>query len=76
MKTYDPMAGEHISDAARAMVDLANRSGESVTAMFNEIPVNAVPGGDYAGIVSYYNAEMERRRTEYEASPEYAKHQR
>lgn len=76
MKVYETHPGQHIKNAAEEMVALANFSGEVVTATFNDIPLDTAPGGDPSGIVASFNEEMERRRAEYVASPEYAKHQR
>lgn len=76
MKTYKPMGGESINDAAREMVKLANLTGDVVTAEFNGIPLDTAPGGDPLSIVDSYSEETERRRIEYEASPEYAEQQR
>lgn len=73
---YKPHAGENISDAAVEMVALANRMGETVTATFNDTPLVAKPGGSAATIVDGFDAEMQRRREEYERSPKYAEDQR
>lgn len=75
MKTYEPLGGDSITHTAEEMVKLANFTGQPVTAMFNDIPLDTAPGGDPDGIVRSYTEEMERQRQEYEASPEYAKRQ-
>ena len=75
MKTYEARPGEDINTAAVNMVAMADRFQEPVTATFNEIPLDAAPGGDPKEIAAGYMAEMQRRSDEYHASPEYAKRQ-
>lgn len=70
--TYKPLPGEDIHDTATRIALLANQNGEIVTATFNDVAVTANPHDDPAVIVAQFHAECERRRKEYESSPEYA----
>jgi len=67
---YEPSAGEHISEAARAMVKLANETGCEVTARFNDMELRAEPGGDAETIAAEYSAAMERSAEAYRNSEE------
>jgi hypothetical protein len=75
MKTYELRAGEHITNAARAMVALATSSNETVTAKFNDIELLAYPNSSAEDILKYYNAECDRRHQRYISSPEYKERQ-
>ena len=70
MRTYEPRAGENVSETAERMVALANETNEVVTAKFNDIEITASPGGDPQAIVSYFHEEYERRVEAYHNSPE------
>jgi hypothetical protein len=71
MKQYEAMAGEHISQAATAMVALAEQAGGPIEARFNDVCLLAMPGETTAAdIEGFYNRFMEERRIAYENSPE------
>ncbi len=76
MQTYEPMAGENISETAKHMVSMAKKTKEPVMARFNDITLTANLDGDADSVVQYYYAESNRRREEYVKSPEYKKRQR
>jgi len=76
MKTYEPMAGENVSETAKRMVALAKKTKGPVTAKFNDIALTAKPGDNPEAIVQYYQTESNRRHEEYVKSPEYKKRQR
>lgn len=70
MKTYEPMAGEHIEKAANAAIALAKFSGERVQFMFNDQEIIVGPNYNASAVAAAFNAECERRHAEYVASPE------
>lgn len=76
MKTYEPLAGENVSETAKRMVALAKKTKGPVTAKFNDIALTAKPGDNPESIVKYYETESNRRHEEYVKSPEYKKRQR
>jgi len=76
MKTYKPLAGENISEAARTIVAMAKKTKGIVRAKFNDIELTANPGDNADAIVKYYSAESNRRHEEYVNSPEYKERQR
>ena len=76
MKTYEPMAGENVSETAKRMVALAKKTKGPVTVKFNDIALTAKPGDNPEVIVQYYQTESNRRHEEYVKSPEYKKRQR
>ncbi len=77
MKTYEPMAGENVSETAKRMVALAKKTKGVVTAKFNDIALTAKPETDSPdAIVQYYQTELNRRHEVYVKSPEYKKRQR
>ena len=65
MKTYEPMAGENVSETAKRMVALAKKTKGAVTAKFNDIALTAKPGDNPDAIVQYYQTESNRRHEEY-----------
>lgn len=69
MKTYNPRAGHHISDAIREAITLANDSQETVSMTFNDVPLTFAPGDDAATALEAWHAEMDRRAEAYRASP-------
>lgn len=71
-RTIEPTCGDSISDTASAMTALADNTGDTVTADFNQITLTATPGTAPSDIVAFYWAESQRRQAAYEASPEYA----
>lgn len=75
MKTYEPLAGENVSETAKRMVALAKKTKGPVTAKFNDIVLTAKPGDNPETIVKYYQTESNRRHKEYVKSPEYKKRQ-
>ena len=76
MKTYEPMAGENVSETAKRMVALAKKTKGPVTVKFNDIALTAKPGDNPEVIVQYYQTESNRRHEEYVKSPEHKKRQR
>jgi hypothetical protein len=70
MQKYEAMAGEHIGSAIRAMLAIANETGDSVSTEFNGSTVIVNPGQSAEGVESMWRADMDRRRAEREASPE------
>jgi hypothetical protein len=73
---YESRLGEHVAHAADAMCELAKANNVEVLCDFNEIELKATPDSTGEAIVAYFNAECERRRQAYLASPEYAESQR
>ncbi len=67
---YEALAGDRVSGAAKKMVEVADEKNAVVTCKFNDIQLLARPGDDPATIVKAFDAECEKRRKEYEASPE------
>lgn len=71
MKTYEPMAGENVSETtAKRIIAMANESKETVTANFNDIILTANEGDTAEAIVQFYHEESERRAEAYRNSPE------
>lgn len=71
--TYEPIGGERIEETGEAMAKMAAENNCEVTADFNDIALKASPGTTGAEIASFYNAECNRQRDEWIASPEYKK---
>jgi hypothetical protein len=69
------MAGEHISNAAKKMIQAANRSGSKVVGKFNDVELIAHPGWPTSQIESYYDSEIKRRHEIYRASPQGISHE-
>lgn len=69
MKTYEPMAGEDVSETARRMVALAKKSKGVVKAKFNDIELTANPDSKANDIVKFYNAETTKRHEAWKKSP-------
>ena len=69
MKTYEAMGGEHIGHACAAAARLATETGEPVEFTFNDVRVVAHPGVNPDALVIEWDAETDRRRVAYEASP-------
>lgn len=76
MKKYEAMAGENVSETAKRMVALANKSKDQVQADFNGITLTANPGDKPEAITTFYSNESNRRHEEYVKSPEYKESQR
>lgn len=70
MKKYETEVGEHITEVARNMIALAEKTQEVVIADFNGITVVAKPGDKEQELTDYFNNQVARRRKEYENSPE------
>jgi len=70
MKTYEPEAGENITTTASNMIAQANQSGESVSATFNGVPLEAKPGASADDIAARYMTDLEQRAEAYRRSPE------
>ena len=69
MKTYEPMAGEDVSETAKRIVAMANKSKQAVQANFNDITLTAKPGDKAQAIVEFYQKESNRRHEAYKKSP-------
>jgi len=67
---YEALPGDKVSEAAKKMVEVADKKSTVVTCEFNGIQLLARPGDDPAIIVRGFDGECERRHKEYEASPE------
>ena len=76
MQCYEPIVGENVSETARRMVALAQKTKDAVTGKFNDIALTAQPGDNPDAIVQYYQIESDRRHEEYMKSPEHKKRQR
>jgi hypothetical protein len=76
MYTYEPLAGEDISDAAKQMVELWNARKEPIVAKFNDIELRVDSDVSPESIVEYYHKEMDRLHQEYVNSPKYAQDRR
>ena len=70
MKTYEPMAGENVSETAKRIIAMANESKETITANFNDITLTANEGDKAEAIVTFYHEESGRRAEAYRNSPE------
>lgn len=69
MLTYEPSPGEHVSSAAEAMCLMAKEHRQDVVARFNDMDLKATPDCSPGNIVGKFDAECERSRIKYEASP-------
>lgn len=67
---FSPAAGMNISDAADRMVRLANQTGKTVVASFNDIGITAKPGDNPGEISRGYTAAMRQSSDEYHKTPE------
>lgn len=67
---YEPMLGESINETAAKVCRLVAEHGCRVRAKFNDIELIA-DGTNADGILAQFHAELDRRRKEYEASPQY-----
>jgi hypothetical protein len=77
MITLEAMPGEHVSDVAQKMVDLAkSRGGGQVTTDFNGITLVATADSCPATIAHNYSVECNRRHEAYINSDEYKHRQR
>ena len=70
MNTYEPMAGENISETAERMIALAKETKGSVTAKFNDIELTATEDSIAEGIVSGFQTKMAEAAATYRSSPE------
>lgn len=61
MKTYESTAGEEITEAANAMMKLADETGEAVESEFNGIKLITTPGTIPAVIIEDYYAQCYAR---------------
>ena len=75
MRTYEPLAGENISEIVQKMVVLANESNEQVVAeleIYRGIPprikIEANPGDDPDSIEHFYYMESDECRERWEES--------
>ena len=77
MRTYEPLAGENISEIVQKMVVLANENNEQVVAELeihrgipSRIKIEANPGDDPDSIEQFYYVDSDECRERWEASPE------
>ncbi len=77
MRTYEPLAGENISEIVQKMVVLANENNELVVAeleIYHGIPpqikIEANPGNDPDSIEQFYYMESDECRERWEESSE------
>lgn len=70
MITYENDWGEHISETAKNICQLAGDKNEEVTTTFNGITLTAKPGATEGEILQTFDSELARRKAEYDASPE------
>ena len=78
MRTYEPLAGESISEIVQKMVFLANESNKQVVAELKccgigippLIEIKANPGDDPDSIEEFYYMESACRHERWEESPE------
>ena len=77
MRTYEPLAGENISEIVQKMVVLANENNEQVVAELEihrgippRIKIEANPGDDPDSIEQFYYVDSDECRERWEASPE------
>lgn len=73
--TFDPMAGTRIEDACEEAVRLARKNDCVVEFDFNDVHMQAFTTDSASDVSARWHAETDRRRAEYESSPEYAKKQ-
>ncbi len=69
MKTYEPLAGTHITGACAQAVALAVESDEPVRFKFNDIMLQAIPTDDPKVIVDRWHAIHAEQQEAYRNSP-------
>ena len=74
MKEVQPGAGQHISAAMKRLA--AEAASGPAFSVFNGIRVEARPGDTAEALCERWSADSEKRRREYEASPEYRERER
>lgn len=70
MNTYEPMAGEKVSDTAERMVALAKETKGSVRAKFNDIELVATEDSVAEDIVADFKVKIAEAAETYRKSPE------
>ena len=70
MRKITAELGEHIGQACERLAKAA-----PAFMVFNDVTVVASPGQTASDLHAYWNAEMDRKRIEYEASPKYKRDQ-
>lgn len=70
MKKYEAMAGENISETAKAMVALAKKTNDTVETKFNDIVLTATSDSNADAIIADYHTKMEVASEAYHNSPE------
>ncbi len=73
--TYEPIIGSRVEDACRFAADMARANSCNVEFDFNDQRMVATPTTDPEVLASLYCSESERRRANYQASPEYKRRQ-
>ncbi len=70
MNTYEPMAGENISETAERMVALAKETKGEVRAKFNDIELVATEDSAAENIVKDFKVKIAEAAEKYRKSPE------
>lgn len=65
MKTYDPLAGTHITTACKEAVRLAKESGDAVAFSFNGVDLVAMPDNTPEGLEHAWDIGMEANSRAY-----------
>lgn len=66
---FDPHAGMNVSDAIDQMIDIADSTGKTVIAGFNEVGLTVRPGDNLNDTLSFFWEELRHQREEYDQSP-------
>src|SRR5688500_283042 len=69
MRTYNPLAGCHISDACKEAVSLANQHSCPASFTFNGIELKATPDKSAGDLEAEWSRESDRRAEAYRRSP-------
>ena len=75
-KTYEPMAGDCISDVCETLEKMTAEYSEPVQADFNGVTITAKPGMTADDLEQGWLKKTDRMRAEYQASPEYKERQK
>lgn len=65
MYTYEPLGGDHITEAAKRMVELWSTRREPIICKFNDIEFSVDSNVSPESIVEFYQTEMYRRHEEW-----------
>lgn len=67
---YEPDSGTHIEHACKEATALAIKAGHVIPFKFNDIALTASPQTSWKKLAEKFHSDCEKRRTEYEQSPE------